>query len=110
MVAASQARSVTSNKACNQFDAVSSGPKTKTIIWTHSATAQFLDLPEQVQDRIEEKLSQYAVNPTALANQVKKLEGVVALRLRVADYRVIFTDEGLILMILKVGHRKEIYD
>jgi mRNA interferase RelE/StbE len=82
----------------------------KTIIWTYSATAQFLDLPKQVQDRIEEKLSQYSLDPASLANQVKKLKGVDALRLRIADYRVILTDEGLILMVLKVGHRREIYE
>ena len=82
----------------------------KTIRWTHTATAQFLALPEQVQDRIEAKITQYAIDPAPLANQVKMLKGSTALRLRIADYRVIFTDEGLILSILKVGHRKDIYD
>jgi mRNA-degrading endonuclease RelE of RelBE toxin-antitoxin system len=31
------------------------------------------------------------------------------LRLRVADYRVIFTDDGVILEIIKIGVRGSIY-
>ena len=50
------------------------------------------------------------MNPSALANQIKPLKGVRALRLRVGDYRVIFTDEGMIPMILKVGHRRDVYE
>jgi mRNA interferase RelE/StbE len=82
----------------------------RTIIWTHEAARQFLALSTEVQDRIEAKLDQLAMNPSALTNQIKPLKGVKALRLRVGDYRVIFTDEGVILMILKVGHRRDIYE
>ncbi len=81
----------------------------KAIVWTHEATRQFLALPSQVQDRIEAKIVQLAINPAALANQVKALKGVKALRLRVGDYRVIFTDSGMILTIIRVGHRGDIY-
>jgi mRNA-degrading endonuclease RelE of RelBE toxin-antitoxin system len=38
------------------------------------------------------------------------LKGSRLLRLRVGDYRVIFTDEGVILTIFRVGHRKDIYE
>ena len=82
----------------------------RTIVWTHEAARQFLALSVEVQDRIEAKLDQFAMNPSALANQIKPLKGVKARRLRVGDYRVIFTDEGVILMILKVGHRRDIYE
>jgi mRNA interferase RelE/StbE len=82
----------------------------KTIVWTHEATSQFLALSTEVQDRIEAKIDQLAMNPSALRNQIKLLKGVKALRLRVGDYRVIFTEEGVILMILKVGHRRDIYE
>jgi mRNA interferase RelE/StbE len=50
------------------------------------------------------------MNPSALRNQIKPLKGVKALRLRVGDYRVIFTEEGVILLILKIGHRRDIYE
>jgi mRNA interferase RelE/StbE len=82
----------------------------RTIVWTHEAAGQFLALSTEVQDRIEAKIDQLAMNPSALANQIKPLKGVRALRLRVGDYRVIFTDEGMILMILKVGHRRDVYE
>jgi mRNA interferase RelE/StbE len=50
-----------------------------------------------------------ATNPAALANQIKALKGVRAYRLRVGDYRVIFTEAGVILTILRIGHRSDIY-
>lgn len=82
----------------------------RTIVWTHEATSQFLALSPEAQDRIEAKIDQLAMNPSALRNQIKPLRGVKALRLRVGDYRVIFTEEGVILMILKIGHRRDIYE
>jgi len=58
---------------------------------------------------IEAKLDLLATEPAALANQIKRLKGVSALRLRVGDYRIVFTDDGLVLDILKVGTRGGIY-
>jgi len=81
----------------------------RSIIWTHEATSQFLALTSAVQDRIEEKLVELANNPAALANQIKPLKGSKALRLRVGDYRIIFSEEGVILMILRIGHRSDVY-
>lgn len=81
----------------------------RTIVWTHEATRQFLALPSSIQDRIETKIVELATNPKALANQVKALKGIKALRLRVGDYRVIFTEDGVILTILRIGHRGDIY-
>ena len=59
--------------------------------------------------KIQAKMMAYAASPASFANQVKKLQGVEALRLRVGDYRVLFTEDGLILHILRVGHRREVY-
>lgn len=56
------------------------------------------------------KIEQYAADPASLANQVKALKGVVAYRLRVGDYRVIFSEDAIVLLVLKVGHRREIYE
>lgn len=81
----------------------------RTIVWSHEATRQFLVLPSSVQDRIGAKIVQLATSPAALANQVKALKGVKAFRLRVGDYRVIFSETGVILAILRIGHRSDIY-
>jgi mRNA interferase RelE/StbE len=67
-------------------------------------------LPWEVRDRIEDKMAELAMSPGNLGNQVKRLKGARLLRLRVGDYRVIFTDEGVILTIVRVGHRKDVYD
>ena len=60
--------------------------------------------------RIREKVAQYAIDPIALANNVTELKGSELKRLRVGDYRVIFTEDMIVMTVLKVGHRREIYD
>lgn len=61
---------------------------------------------------IKEKLLILAENPEALKNNIKKLAvDEDFYRLRVGSYRVIFKKEEkrLIILILRIGHRKEIY-
>jgi mRNA interferase RelE/StbE len=41
---------------------------------------------------------------------VKALKGVAGMRLRVGDWRVLFTTESDIITIHAVGHRRDIYD
>jgi len=52
-------------------------------------------------------------NPEVLKNNIKKLGGIKDdyYRLRVGNYRVIFKKEEkeLIIIIIRIGHRKEIY-
>ena len=59
------------------------------------------------------KIEQYAENPAALANQVRSLTNSKYLRLRVGNYRVIFSAESgavAIMLVLRVRHRREAYD
>jgi mRNA interferase RelE/StbE len=61
---------------------------------------------------IKEKLLILAENPEALKNNIKKLSAEEDIyRLRVGSYRVIFRKEErrLVVLILRIGHRKEIY-
>ena len=61
---------------------------------------------------IKEKLLILAENPEALKNNIKKLAaGEDLYRLRVGSYRIVFKKEGkrLIILVLRIGHRKEIY-
>jgi len=60
---------------------------------------------------IKEKLLILAENPEALKNNIKKLSAEEGLyRLRVGSYRVVFRKEErrLVILIIRVGHRKEI--
>lgn len=80
------------------------------IKYTSQARKDLERLGHVAAARILAKIEAYAENPRAHANNVKKLQALPALRLRVGDYRVIFTADGIVLQILKVGHRREIYD
>ena len=62
---------------------------------------------------IKQKLLILAQDPGALKNNIKKLgtEKEVIYRLRVGNYRVIFQKDQheLIILIIRIGHRKDIY-
>ncbi len=62
---------------------------------------------------IKEKLLMLAENPQVLKNNIKKLKGTKNnyYRLRVGNYRVIFKkkEKQLIIIIVRIGHRKEVY-
>jgi mRNA interferase RelE/StbE len=82
----------------------------RTIRYTDPALKQLRAMGSVMAKRIMAKMDQLAADPSALANQVIRLQGSDALRLRAADYRVIFTDDGLVLLVLKIGHRSDVYD
>lgn len=58
---------------------------------------------------IREKIDELAVDPSALAANVKKLKGRAEHRLRVQDWRVIFRLEDEILWIDHIGPRGSVY-
>ncbi len=43
------------------------------------------------------------------AGDVKKMQGMNYYRLRVGDFRVIFSNDGTVLMVEKIGNRGEVY-
>jgi mRNA interferase RelE/StbE len=59
---------------------------------------------------IRSKISAYAKDPASQANNVKQLSGSDAFRLRVGDFRVLFTETDTTLTILDLGPRGDIYD
>jgi mRNA interferase RelE/StbE len=61
--------------------------------------------------RIRAKVEMLARGPEALANNVKALKGGGGLmRLRVGDWRVIYTADLVVLLVLKVAPRGAAYD
>jgi mRNA interferase RelE/StbE len=56
------------------------------------------------------KIAQYAEDAASQANNVKLLVGVEAKRLRVGDFRVIFTETNNTITILDIGPRGGIYE
>jgi mRNA interferase RelE/StbE len=80
------------------------------IEFARKAARQFLDLPVAVQKRLKPKIDALAQNPRPRG--VKKLEGEESLyRIRVGDYRIIYQvqDRALLVLVVKLGDRKEIY-
>ncbi len=82
----------------------------KAIVYLRSASKELLGLGASARERVVVKLKQYAADPASLANQVKALKGVAALRLRIGDYRVIFRSEADRIVVLRVGHRRDVYE
>jgi mRNA interferase RelE/StbE len=67
-------------------------------------------LPKNVVVRIDRAISSLAVNPRP--HGYKKLVGIDNdYRLRVGDYRIIYSieDDRLLVLVIDVGHRKDIY-
>lgn len=60
-------------------------------------------------DRIRAKIEQYAESPDSLKNQIKRLQGLPYYRLRVGNYRVIFSETGEVMKIEKIGKRGNVY-
>ena len=79
------------------------------IHYTDDALKDLKSIGHVAAGNVIEKIAAFAADPSAFANQVKKLKGEDVLRLRVGEYRVLFTGDGQIFCILKVGHRREIY-
>ncbi len=60
--------------------------------------------------RILQAMSEYAAGDGARANQVKALRGAELLRLRVGDFRVLFSETDRAIVVLDIGPRGNIYD
>lgn len=78
------------------------------IIISEKAENQLKKLDKQIQKRIISILERIRINPE---HYVVKLVGEQGYKLRVGDYRV-FLDidkKNLLILIIKIGHRKKIY-
>lgn len=67
-----------------------------------------LDPP--VRRRLQGAIALLATDPRPPA--ARKLQGRDALRVRVGDYRIIYTveDDVLLVVVVTLGHRREVYD
>ena len=78
------------------------------IIWDEVAIETLEKLETIIHDRIIKKVDELSEDP--FSRDIKKLKGSAHFRLRIGDYRVIFSIEKNLITILKIGHRKNIYD
>jgi len=82
---------------------------TYDVIFSDLSLKQLKKLDKGIQERIIKALERIKIRPEAY---VIKLVGDPGYRLRVGDYRIIMDIESKVLriLILKIGHRKNIYD
>lgn len=80
------------------------------IKWKSSANKELQRLPKQIIGRVFRSVEQLADEPFPVG--VTQLTGTdQSYRIRIGDYRVIYTVENEILRIevIRVGHRKDVY-
>ena len=79
------------------------------LTYSPAALRQLQKLEHPLQNRIITALERLRLRPDGC--DIKKLVGTPGYRMRVGDYRIIFDMERgkLILLILQIGHRKNIY-
>ena len=78
------------------------------IKWDNKANKQLDKLEIVITKRIVKAVDDLKENP--FSKDIRKLQDREGYRLRVGDYRVIFTIEEDSIKILKVGHRKNVYE
>lgn len=78
------------------------------IIFSEKSKKQLEKLERTIQERILQALERIKIRPEAF---VTKLVDDPAYKFRVGDYRVLLDiDKGnLLILVIKVGHRKNVY-
>ena len=80
------------------------------ILWKKSAVKELKRVDKQFIPRIISTVESLSNNPLPVG--VKKLSGTdIIYRIRIGDYRLIYSlyEKELIIEIVKVGHRKDVY-
>lgn len=79
----------------------------RSTLFTPAGARQWAKLSNGVRRRIDARLSDFAATGKG---DVKRLKGRGGARLRVGDWRVIFYEERDAIVVVAVGHRREVYD
>lgn len=83
----------------------------KAVVYSKAAIKTLSRMPAGVSRLIREKIAQYAADPASLASNVIALKGEQGvLRLRVGDWRVLFSEDGQVIEIIRVAPRGRAYE
>ncbi|MDP2628908.1 MAG: type II toxin-antitoxin system RelE/ParE family toxin [Nanoarchaeota archaeon] len=79
------------------------------IVWDKKTKEAIQKFPFVISSRIYKKINELVEEPFS---KIRRLKGINAFKLRVGDYRVILSIDvqNKIICVLKIGHRKNIYD
>ncbi|MCG2721028.1 MAG: type II toxin-antitoxin system RelE/ParE family toxin [Thermodesulfovibrionales bacterium] len=78
------------------------------IVITDRALKDIDKLTQDVKKRIASKLREFSNNPLDYSRKLTDPK-IGTYRFRIGDYRVIFDIEGETIIVLRIGHRKDIY-
>jgi mRNA interferase RelE/StbE len=86
------------------------GRVSRNLVYTRVAARALSRMPADIERLVRDKLRLYATDPDALANNVKALKGEgQRYRLRIGDWRAVFSVEADRIIIHDVGPRGSIY-
>jgi len=79
------------------------------IIFSQKAKKQLFKLDKAIQERVISALERIRIRPETY---ITKLIGDPGYKIRIGDYRVIIDidKQNLLILIIKIGHRKNIYE
>jgi mRNA interferase RelE/StbE len=78
------------------------------LVYTRRAVRDIQGLQPNVKERLDRTLCRYEEDPLGHAERLTQSK-LGSYRFRIGDYRVIFDLEGSEIVVLRVGHRREIY-
>ena len=80
-----------------------------SIEFRPSARRALEEVPKSDQSRLVRAIDKLSANP--FGRGCKKVKGTEFWRARAGDYRVIYTviEENLVVIVVKIGHRREVY-
>ena len=83
----------------------------KQITYSKAALRTLMRMPVNVARLIRSKIEQYAANPVSLQNNVKSLKGESGyFRLRVGDWRILFSEDRGTIVIVRIAPRGGAYE
>ncbi|MFH0986402.1 MAG: type II toxin-antitoxin system RelE/ParE family toxin, partial [Candidatus Omnitrophota bacterium] len=78
------------------------------LVYTQRAIKDIQKLEPTVKSRIGKALLRFEADPLSYAKSLSNTS-LGSYRFRIGDYRVIFDLEGEEIIVLRVGHRRDIY-
>jgi len=83
-----------------------------SLEFTAESTKALRRMPRNIAALILDKLNKLTANPSASNNNLKRLKGSNDFRMRVGDWRVVYTVENdrLVITVVRVAPRGGVYD
>ena len=83
---------------------------TYSVEFKRSAMRQLKRLPQNIQRRIADAVDRLADNPRPHGYIQMETDDILY-RIRVGDYRIVYEiiDNQLVVLVIRIGHRREVY-